>query len=84
MDVFLTILDVFLPVDKKNGCKNESVGCIYYSKFPNLHPTKHFWQIYIHCIYAGCKNGNVPGTWVKKISFLLHFERVGAPFVVLL
>ena len=26
MDVFLTILDVFLPV---SGCKNVSVGCIY-------------------------------------------------------
>ena len=26
MDVFLTILDVFLPV---SGCKNASVGCIY-------------------------------------------------------
>ena len=30
MDVFLTILDVFLPVI---GCKNASVGCIYDSKF---------------------------------------------------
>ncbi len=30
MDVFLTILDVFLPVI---GCKNASVGCIYGSKF---------------------------------------------------
>jgi len=26
MDVFLTILDVFLPV---SGCKNASIGCIY-------------------------------------------------------
>ena len=30
MDVFLTILDVFLPVI---GCKNASVGCIYGSEF---------------------------------------------------
>ncbi len=26
-------LDVFLPVDKKSGSKNASVGCFYDSKF---------------------------------------------------
>ncbi len=35
----------------------------------NIHPTKHFWQIYIHCISAGCKNGNVPS---KSIKFKLN------------
>ena len=30
MEVFLTILDVFLPVI---GCKNASVGCIYGSNY---------------------------------------------------
>ncbi len=37
----------------------------------NIHPTKHFWQIYIHCISAGCKNGNVPKTLVTRCWFVL-------------
>ena len=62
--VFLTILDVFLPVDKKSGCKNASVGCIYGS---NSCMTVLLAEMFIHfdkytsrCISAGCKNAMYP------------------------
>ncbi len=46
VDVKMPVLDVFMTANS--------------ILLSDIHPTKHFWQIYIHCISAGCKNGNVP------------------------
>ena len=66
MDVFLTILDVFLSV---SGCKNASVGCIYIAVIlciaVLLAKVYTLWQLKYtsRCISAGCKNAMYPKIW---------------------
>ena len=74
------------------GCLNACVRCIFvrvptiYGKLlSNLHPDKQFWQKYIHCISASCRNGNVPYShhiWVyfpqimnekRKLDLIIKF-----------
>ena len=61
VDVKMPVLDVFMTANS--------------ILLSNIHPTKHFWQIYIHCISAGCKNGNVPTKCVDIGMFLTRKEQ---------
>ncbi len=62
MDVYLSkmpVLDVFMTANS--------------ILLSNIYPAKHFCQIYIHCISAGCKNAMYPnltlqGTPLKPLT----------------
>ncbi len=69
MDVFLTILDVFLPV---SVCKNASVWlflAVILCMTVLLSEVHTLWQIYTsRCISAACKNAMYP-LFCRKIYF---------------